>query len=447
MADLLHVLPSLITSKHAHLLPALERHCVTTTDLLTMDPVEIAKRTWLPALDVRALATAVLAALKTEVWPSPSASGVDVAPSEAGAWTASSRISTLDARLDAALAGGFPTGYVTEITGERYLRPRPAYERDERDQPLTMVGRRHSGAGKTQLLLTLLLAVQLPAPHGLARPALYISTEAPLSTVRLAELLRRHPRLAAHAPSATGRPSLDAVLSITVPDLESQDHILRYQLPVSVRRHGVGLVVIDSVAANYRAEFDGRAGGSAGMARRSAELVRLGALLRELARAENVAVVVANQVADRFPPDRSRQPPFATQRASTARSRSHSSSHVTPITPDVLSLDHQQRWFTGWEEAPAAASQPPNPKTPSLGHTWTLQLAARIALLKEGVDEGGGRGRRETEGEGEGERGWRRKMKVVFAPWAPSDAAAVEFVVSREGIQGIDTRAQGDAVP
>ena len=56
--------------------------------------------------------------------------------------------------------------------------------------------------------------------------------------------------------SADPQPSLDRVISILTPDLESQDHILRYQLPVAVRRHNVGLVVLDSVAANYRAEFE-----------------------------------------------------------------------------------------------------------------------------------------------------------------------------------------------
>jgi DNA repair protein RAD57 len=56
--------------------------------------------------------------------------------------------------------------------------------------------------------------------------------------------------------SANPIPSLDRVISIVTPDLESQDHILRFQLPVAIRRHNIGLVVLDSVAANYRAEFE-----------------------------------------------------------------------------------------------------------------------------------------------------------------------------------------------
>ena len=150
-----------------------------------------------------------------------------------------------------------------------------------------------SGAGKTQLLLTLLLASQLPPPHGLSRSAVYISTEAPLATNRLTQLLASHPALAS-LPD-TDKPSLKRILSIQTPDLESQEHILRYQLPVAIAKHDVGLVVLDSVAANYRAEFDkdGTRHGPASMAKRGAQLVQLGALLRHIARSHQVAVVVA----------------------------------------------------------------------------------------------------------------------------------------------------------
>jgi DNA repair protein RAD57 len=133
-------------------------------------------------------------------------------------------------------------------------------------------------------------------------------------------MLRFNPLFSSSSPLTT-QPSLDHVLSIPAEDLEAQDHILTYQVPVAVRRRNVGLLVVDSVAANYRAEFDrgagsGAAGGggdaggaggggnrSANMAARSVELVKLGALLRDLARTHNLAVVVANQVADRFSND------------------------------------------------------------------------------------------------------------------------------------------------
>lgn len=79
-------------------------------------------------------------------------------------------------------------------------------------------------------------------------------------------MLKTHPVLT----SAHPKPSLDRIISIVTPDLESQDHILQYQLPVAVRRHNVGLVVLDSVAANYRAEFErpGATRNGANMAKR-----------------------------------------------------------------------------------------------------------------------------------------------------------------------------------
>ncbi|KAI9792330.1 MAG: hypothetical protein M1816_002555 [Peltula sp. TS41687] len=425
MADLLHILPSFPTNLFTHLLPSLEKNLITTTDLITVDAVEIAKRARLPALDVRNLANAIVAALKVDlgVQKVDHGSGVEKRSNEIDQRTVLKRngkqlvenwsmISILDERLDAVLGGGIPAGYITEITGE-------------------------SGAGKTQLLLTLLLSAQLPSPHGLARPVLYISTEASLSTNRLSQLLNKHPYLASLPPSE--KPSLDLVLSINVPDLESQDHILRYQVPVSVRRHNVGLVVIDSVAANYRAEFEARAGGSATMARRSAELIRLGSLLRDLAREQNVAVVVANQVGDRFFSDRSKAGLTSNNVTTGKPSSSPAANQETAALPgnkpnvglDVLSLDHQQRWFTGWGDDQAADQ---NLKTPSLGHTWTLQIAARIALHKESVYTRDGH---EDANSGEGAVRWKRKMKVVFAPWAKSEIEGVEFIVSTGGIKSL----------
>lgn len=281
--------------------------------MLTLEAADLSKRTQLPPLNLKLLCNAVLASLHADLGvaskdegeqseqeqeePSP-ATGDNALRHHLSTLEAHwSTISTLDPVLDASLHGGVPTGYITEVSGE-------------------------AGAGKTQLLLALLLAVQLPPPHGTGRNALYISTEAPLQTRRLTQMLAHNPVFAGMAPAA--RPSLDNILSTTTPDLESQDHILTYQVPVEVARRNIGLVVLDSVAANYRAEFDRKAadalnnggGGSAkaadqgsNMAARSAELVRLGMHLRELARTHNLAVVVSNQVADRFELAKSQQQP------------------------------------------------------------------------------------------------------------------------------------------
>ncbi|TPX09948.1 uncharacterized protein E0L32_008795 [Thyridium curvatum] len=543
MTDLLRVLPDFPTEPYAGLLPALERHAVTTSDLLTLEVADIGKRTQLPLLDIKRLANAVLRALhedlgvlaapaqqqqqqqqqqpaagpevrdrddgereetaatnepegdeeeekeaaaiatRPEEAPSPPRRPGSLQHTLAGLESRWSAISTLDARLDAALGGGIPTGYVTEIAGE-------------------------SGAGKTQLLLSLLLAVQLAPEHGgLGRPALYISTEAPLSTRRLSQMLAAHPSLCALDPEARAAVSLDRIHSAATPDLESQEHILTYQVPVQVERHGIGLLVLDSVAANYRAEFDRGTAGPASssssrlgnMAARGAELVRLGMLLRDLARRHNLAVVVANQVADRFnnpspaaaasafrpPPHRlhnlgSSQPgggPAVSQESPLAsRSRAagplpaveptsslaaaeaaatQSSSPppppppsmpppppedpLPPPAPPALLLDHQQRWFTGWGDDPFADS---GLKTPSLGLVWTTQVAMRIALLKRPAY-----GRSRYAGDEDEARGtptlrnWRRWMKVVFAPHVAASGmgldGATEFEVTMAGVRAV----------
>ncbi|KAK0122147.1 hypothetical protein ONS95_010408 [Cadophora gregata] len=453
MTDLITVLPGFPTHQYVRLLPSLERHQVTTADLLTQDCTEIAKRASLPILDVKRLCNAVLEALQVSLGVQEDAnttqgssllrkSGEDVVNS----WNT---VSTLDDDLDQALGGGIPTGHITEVTGE-------------------------SGAGKTQFLLTLLLAAQLPAPQGLSSNVLYISTESALPTSRLSQLLRTHPVLLAANP----RPSLDSVISIVTPDLESQDHILRFQVPVAVKRHGIRLIILDSVAANYRAEFERPGGGAASgqksganMAQRSSELVKLGQLLRELAREQDIAIVVANQVADRFSGGgggsspvlrRSTQSsPLATRSAPggampdssigpTSSMPMGTDPGNTPFksTMDPMSLDHQQRWFTGWGDDPYPSKLAlKNLKTPSLGLIWTTQISCRIALIKRPVYGPGLKADEENE---RGElvlRKWRRWMKVVFAPHAPPSGPgvqdAVEFEIKGEGLAAVKKKGKG----
>lgn len=125
MTDLTVVLPEFPIQQYVRLLPSLERNYITTADLLTLDCVEIAKRAKIPPLDVKRLCNAVLEALQTNlgiqnaegVGPLPTPvlkrSGKDIL----NLWNT---ISTLDDQIDHALGGGIPTGYITEITGERH---------------------------------------------------------------------------------------------------------------------------------------------------------------------------------------------------------------------------------------------------------------------------------------------------------------------------------------
>lgn len=440
MSDLLQILPSFPTGPFAKIVNAVEQQSISTTDLLALHPTDLAKQINVPLLDLKRFVAAVQASLSDDFTPdSEFLSGAD----ETAPLPPAQLISTLDDELDAALGGGVPVGCITEFAGE-------------------------SGAGKTQFLLSLCLAVQLSSPRGLGKKALYISTESSLATRRLAQMLASNPILQDLDPSE--KPSLDNILSTVTPDLESQDHILEYQVPVLVERHNVGLVILDSVAANYRAEFEHQGSRGSVMAARSAQLVKLGALLRELARNHGLAVVVANQVADRFasstssimlrhmPPRSSMAPPEsplntrsnAMPPPPTWASTPSSSMPVPPseeeLVPPTLHLDHQQRWFTGWGDDPHSSY---SLKTPSLGLVWSTQISCRVALFKRPVY---GRPRRIGAPVMAGDVGddgdmaptlksWRRWMKIIFAPHVQASGQGVtdatEFEVTMGGLKTV----------
>ena len=132
MTDLLHILPDFPTKTYTHLLPSIEKRLITTTDLLTLDALDIAKRAQLPLLDVRRLVNDVIACLHGELGVSSDTSTAHSSiPAVESPGKASLKqsgesvirqwayISTLDPALDALLGGGIPPGYLTEIVGER----------------------------------------------------------------------------------------------------------------------------------------------------------------------------------------------------------------------------------------------------------------------------------------------------------------------------------------
>lgn len=331
-------------------------------------------------------------------------------------------------------------------------------------------------------------------------------------------MLKSHPYLSSLPPSRA--PSLTNILSINAMDLESQDHILNYQVPVAVQRYNVGLVVIDSITANYRAEHTSTT--MAALSSRSGELAKLGHLLRSLAASQNIAVVVANQVSDRFADAADSAPyPLRAPRESGGPASSPATRNVgggggdaviltsspaiqsspyvdeelaaegtgNAARSEILSLLHQQRFFTGWGDT--RASNPdsdssgfvhhrPSQKTPALGLVWSTQIACRIALKKERPSdtdvarscEGEGKGPERVSGNdsqtpNDGEDGkhrvpdppashdqgrrnpmleagaetlTRRVMKLVMAPWTGGSAQnrdgrdEVEFEIWKSGL-------------
>lgn len=289
-------------------------------------------------------------------------------------------------------------------------------------------------------------------PTGSARNVLYISTEAPLQTTRLTQILQTHPKLS--PLSGKAKPSLSRIQSTHIHDLEAQDHILQYQVPAAIQRLDVGLLVIDSIAANYRAEFErGKAKkGAEAFAKRGAQMAILGAHLRKLAHEHNIAVVVANQVADRFAvfeptalwpvqsQSTNRSGPGSPRLSAHGESALYSQDdppapalqHLS--TDDPLALDHQQRFFTGWGDEPEQLHL----KTPSLGLTWTNQLAARIAMIKEPIYAD----RAYAVGEDREVVGWDRRVKVVFGAWCPPSGTRVE--IWEGGVRSLREEAGGE---
>lgn len=133
MTDLLTVLPHFDSRPHTHVLPSLEKALITCSDLLTLDAIHVAKRAQLPPAEVKKLGDALLYALSdnaSEVSPPAAESEGPNEPGEQGISTSSKSgsslqdqwiVSTLDDKLDIALNGGIHSGYLTEITGERYV--------------------------------------------------------------------------------------------------------------------------------------------------------------------------------------------------------------------------------------------------------------------------------------------------------------------------------------
>lgn len=276
-----------------------------------------------------------------------------------------------------------------------------------------------------------------------------MSTEAQISTKRLNQILSSHQRLC--NLSVSTRPSLDNVRSIPIGDLEAQEHILEYQLPIMVQRFNVGLVIVDSVTANYRAEHGSSV--PKDLANRATQLMKLGRMLRRLALTDNLAIVVANQVSDRFdsmadravPNAISSSPSISSSPASQAQNNSSETSQRDQFRANIMSLDHQQRFFTGWGDDPAVIAD--DLKTPALGLGWTNQIAARIVLKMEGskvVDRAANGSEDHLGGNLWRDRKKRRFLSLVFAPWVSGTLEPVEFEITKEGILSLGSDKEGN---
>lgn len=179
--------------------------------------------------------------------------------------------------------------------------------------------------------------------------------------------------------------SADHLLDV-MPKIESFIVNLKTQLPVR-------LIVIDSVAALFRSEFENT---PSDLKRRSSLFFKISGKLKVLARRFNLAVVVTNQVVD-----------FV-----------GSGEGVNGVR-----IGNLGSLYSSGRRVCAA-----------LGLAWANCVNSRLFLLRDdyenglvdGVEGGGGCVHRQT----------RRQLCVVFAPHLPDSLC--EFVIRREGVFGVD---------
>jgi DNA repair protein RadA len=169
------------------------------------------------------------------------------------------RCTTGSRSLDELLGGGVETQAITELYGEY-------------------------GSGKTQLCHTLCVTCQLPPEKGgLGGGVLYIDTESTFRPERLYQIAE-----------ARGLDPMEVLSKIIFTRIYNSSHLelVVKNLGEIVEKHGIRLVVVDSIISLHRAEFTGRGT----LADRQQRLNNLIHRLLRVAEVYNIAAVVTNQV-------------------------------------------------------------------------------------------------------------------------------------------------------
>ncbi|KAK6534333.1 hypothetical protein TWF281_005658 [Arthrobotrys megalospora] len=522
MTDILSLLPNIYRTNPT-LRSLLDRHSpsfdscgLTTVDLVTLDPRTICQRARISLNDVNKIVDGVRDALNADTLggpvnalnirgsggsgrstptptplgtPTNNADGAAAGGSGGGGGVTNFRGRNMEALsrrqrmvefgdggIDGLLNGGVMTGSLVEIVGE-------------------------SGVGKTQLLLRLCFSIQQP-PHN--RSAIYICTESQISTKRMVSMLDH---LVSKQVPGYQTLSMNRIQTAMCQYLETLEHIVKYQLPVAIEKFGVGLVVVDSIAANFRVDDEvvdadsmgagttaatpkskhgGRGGKSAKLARRAGDIVRLGMCLKEMAVKYNIAVVVANQVSDTFEPAWSRYresnnnnmgpPPPASSSYSTIPSSMETpaatqlqlgstqtqqqqqqqggsqeiplamSQYGLPTDELMMTYDYQGKWFTGWGEEMDSTVED-EVLIHALGKLKTPMLGMAWTNLLDGrMALVKGSARREEGGlVGEDGEGEGRTRRWVKVVFAPwaESGVLLEYEISEGGVRSVKVVREG----
>ena len=170
-------------------------------------------------------------------------------------------ISTNIPQLDNILCGGILTSSITEIYGQ-------------------------AGSGKTQFALQISVQTLLPLHlAGLDSGVVYISTEGRFPMQRFIQILTEK---TSEIPDFDVKRFTDRLYILHTNDTVTQSHVIKYHLPALLTRVNVKLIVIDSIAANYRGEVADRD--------RNKEVYEIGRMLKRIAAENNIAVLCVNQV-------------------------------------------------------------------------------------------------------------------------------------------------------
>ncbi|XP_003426545.1 DNA repair protein XRCC3 [Nasonia vitripennis] len=171
-------------------------------------------------------------------------------------------LSTGCSKLDSFLRGGLPRKGITQIYGE-------------------------SGTGKTQLALQFCLSAQIPKNSTDVGGVAYICTEAAFPSSRLHELFKKSPLVKDYAISN------EKIFIEHISNTEGlEDCIFQPdRLPTLLSMHKIKLLIIDSIAATYRVEYD-----LMNVKSRAKSLRKVGYQLQKLSKIHEMAVVCINQV-------------------------------------------------------------------------------------------------------------------------------------------------------
>lgn len=242
-------------------------------DVVCVSGPDLQRLTGLSYSDVQQLITAAAAACRRN----PPITALQLQRGMSGA-----RLSLGCPVLDRLLRGGLPVGGVTELAGK-------------------------SGAGKTQLGLQLCLSVQYPAEHGgLGAGALYVCTEDSFPIKRLQQLIGEQLALRSDVPvDLIERLRFsDHVYIEHTADLDSLQVCLNRRAPLLLARGLVRLIVVDSVAALFRAEFQ-----ADDWLERNRQLLMFSSTLHRLSQEFSTPVLCINQVTDVFSQSHDRMGP------------------------------------------------------------------------------------------------------------------------------------------